>query len=569
MQCCGGGWVGGQRRRGMVARPRRESVRRRLPFTDFHPVQRGVRTQKSACPSTSNKQFARNTVPVSMSKVLSSDSSEHSTPLSDNKGRRGTNIIPLLSSVSVLDNADNNNAELSARQPSPIVSQGLISCSIILHPQKLFVLVKSPSAQQPTTPTTSFSKYTRRPSLAFQQQTLDQDQESHQQGSQPPLSPGALARHGIKVRDFAYEGNLPLIPSIPRPRKVALGARPLKRTKRYFEQADDIFTVDTHSQSQSASAGPLSQAISQSQELDQQYESVNRSRPLERKSTEPVIIPERESQRPYRDVGYADLSQRPSSSQAAQRSTRHTLTPTTPTAVTRTPTKFSPASLPFPFPATKRLTTEGGSQESEFSTDTPLVTPKGSLTWPSPYIASDLPASQLDNNNSQAPALDTMPTYSQLGFSPPFSQAPDSHLDADTATVGAALGSPPTTEVVSNALPASIDHIDLARGSSPPSPSPSPSRTRRSRTSRPSTDPGPPLTPDAGGPRYFLRKHGPQGQDRDSSPSLRRRRKSSMKALAPYPGRVPPVTRQSAHAASPDSPGRSARSRPLRKATTS
>jgi hypothetical protein len=42
-----------------------------------------------------------------------------------------------------------------------------------------------------------------------------------------------------------------------------------------------------------------------------------------------------------------------------------------------------------------------------------------------------------------------------------------------------------------------------------------------------------------------------------------------MKALAPYPGRVPPVTRQSAHAASPDSPGRSARSRPLRKATTS
>jgi hypothetical protein len=66
-------------------------------------------------------------------KVLSSDSNEHSTPLSDNKGRRGTNI-PLLSSVSVDDNnaADNDAAELSApRQPSPIVSQGLISCSIV------------------------------------------------------------------------------------------------------------------------------------------------------------------------------------------------------------------------------------------------------------------------------------------------------------------------------------------------------------------------------------------------------------------------------------------------------
>ena len=433
--------------------------------------------------------------------------------------------------------------------------------------RNLFVLVKPPSAQPSTSQTTSSSKYTRRPSLAFQQQKLEQDKERHQQGSQPPLSPGALARHGIKVRDFAYESNLPLIPSIPRARKVVLGTRPLKRTKRYFEEADDIFTVNTHSQSQSATAGPFSQALSQSQESDQQHESVNQSRPLERKSTEPVIIPERESQRPYRDVGYADFSQHPSSSQAAQRSPHHPLTPTTSTAVTRTPTKFSPVSLPFPFPATKRLTTEGGSQESELSTDTPLVTPKGSLLWPSPYIASDLPASQLDN--SQAPALDTMPTYSQLGISPPFSQAPNSQPDTDTATVDAALGSPPITEMVSNVPQPSLDHVDPARGSSPLSPLPSPSPTRRSRTSRPLTEPGPPLTQDAGGPRYFLRKHGSPGQDRDPSPSLSRRRKSSMKALAPYPGRVPPVTRQSAHAAASDSPGRSASARPLRKATTS
>ena len=425
---------------------------------------------------------------------------------------------------------------------------------------ELFVLVKSTSAQTSTSPSTSFSKYTRRPSFAFQQQSLEQDQERHQQVSQPPLSPGTLARHGIKVRDFAYESDLPLIPSIPRARKAALGARPLKRTKRYFEQPDDDFTVDTHFQSQSATAGPLSQPSSQSQAWDQQHESVNKLRPLERKSTEPVIIPERESQRPYRDVGYADLSQRPSSSQAAQRSPRHTLTPTTPTAVTRTPTKFSPVSLPFPFPATKRFTAGGGSQESELSTDTPLVTPKGSLTWPSPYIASDLPASQLDNNNSQASTLDAMPTYSQLGFSPPFSQVPDSHPDSDTTAVGAAA----TIGVVSNV---SQPSLDPARGSPPPSPSPS--RTRRSRTSRSLTDPGPPLTSDAGGPRYFLRKHGSPGKDCDSSPSLRRKHKSSMKALAPYPGRVPPVTRQSAHAASSDSSGRSARARPLRKATMS
>jgi hypothetical protein len=72
-------------------------------------------------------QLANVNALFTMSKVLSTDSNEHSTPLSNNKGRRGTNV-PLLSSVSLLDNAD-NNAELSAaRQPSPIVSQGLISC---------------------------------------------------------------------------------------------------------------------------------------------------------------------------------------------------------------------------------------------------------------------------------------------------------------------------------------------------------------------------------------------------------------------------------------------------------
>ena len=350
-----------------------------------------------------------------------------------------------------------------------------------------------------------------------------------------------------------------MIPSIPRARKVVLGARPLKRTKRYFEQPDDEFTLDTHSQSQSAAAG-LSQSFSLL------HESINKpstSRALERKSTEPVIIPEREPQRPYRDAGYADLSQHPSGSQGAQRSLRHKLTPVTPIAVARTIT-FSPVSLPFPFPATKRYTA-AGSQESELSTDTPLVTPKGSLTWPT--ITSDVPASQLDNNSSQAPALveDAMPTYSQLGFSPPSSQAPDYHPDAITM-VDATLGSsPPPTEVGTDLPQTPLDHLgDNARASSPPSPA------RRTRTARPRTDPTPPPTPNADGPRYFLRKHGSPGQDRESSPSLHRRRKSPTKAApAPYPRRVRPVTRQSAHAVASDSPGRSARARPLRKTSLS
>ncbi|KAI0005146.1 hypothetical protein BJV74DRAFT_329251 [Russula compacta] len=175
-------------------------------------------------------------------------------------------------SVSALDNDDNND-ELSA----PI----------------------SPSAQLPS-PSAS-SKYTRRPSLAFQEQQQGQDQDQDEQGLQLSLSSKTLARQGIKVRDFAYESNLPLIPSIPRVRQLVLGTRPLKRTKRYFEQSDDVFAVDTRSQSQNATAG-LFQAPSLESE-QQQDECVNKSRPLERKSTEPVVIPEREPQRPYRDVG--------------------------------------------------------------------------------------------------------------------------------------------------------------------------------------------------------------------------------------------------------------------------
>ncbi|KAI0000009.1 hypothetical protein BJV77DRAFT_975839, partial [Russula vinacea] len=366
-------------------------------------------------------------------KVLSSDSNEHSTPLSDNKGRRGTNV-PLLSSVD--DNAaDNDAAELSApRQPSPIVSQGLQS---FVLPQKR-VLVKSPSAQS-SSPTTSFSKYTRRPSLAFQPQQQEQEQDGHHQASQLPPSPGTLARHGIKRR---------------------LGARPLKRTKRYFEQPDDVFTLDTHSQSQGAG---LSQALSL------EHLSVLNKRPLERKSTEPQSSRRGESRNDHTAI-FHDRT---------------------------TSTTFFPVSLPFPFPATKRLS-GGLSQESELSTDTPLVTPKGSVTWPS--ITSDVPASQLDNNNSSQPSAfvqDTMPTYSQLGFSPPFSQAPDSHHP------GGALGSPsPLTEPP-------LDHLDdNARASSPPSPSP----TRRTRTARPLAGPSPPRTPNAGGPRYFLRNMARRGR---------------------------------------------------------
>lgn len=421
---------------------------------------------------------------------------------------------------------------------------------------------------QAATASTSSSTYTRRLSLTLQRQRQDQDQDKQQSRRAP--SPESLARNGIKVRDFAYESNLPTIPSIPRVRQL-VAARPLKRTKRYFEQPSDVFAVDTNSQTQSAVARSF-QASSPSLLFDQR-ESADRSqsKPLERKSTEPVIFPEPESRRPHRDVGYADLSQMiPSGSQAAQSSVHHALTPTTPTAADSI-SAFSPVSLPFPFPPTRRLTTLGGSQESKSSADTPLVTPNGSLTWPT--ITSDLTASQLDHNNSsQAPVLDhdTTMTCSQLGFSPPFSQsqAPDSYSGAGTADADT-LGSPRPTEVDSSPQRPPLEEDDdaddnhNARASSSPSPSP----TRLSHAARPPTNLGLPLKSSSasGGPRYFLRNHGSPRQDHVSTPSPHRKRRSPMKASAPYPVRAPPATRQAAHAAASGSSGRSPRAKPLRK----
>ncbi|KAH9027970.1 hypothetical protein EDB85DRAFT_2170239 [Lactarius pseudohatsudake] len=176
-------------------------------------------------------------------------------------------------------------------------------------------LVKSPSAQS-SNPSTPPSKHARCPSLTIQQR----QQQQQQQESQLQYSAESLARHGIKVRDFAYESDLPLIPSIPRVRQLSLAGRPLKRTKHQSEQPDnDVFGIDSRFQSQSDRANPFWVS---SLELDHDNATTggipNKSKPLERRSTEPAIVPERilerQQQRPFRDVGYADLSQHASGS---------------------------------------------------------------------------------------------------------------------------------------------------------------------------------------------------------------------------------------------------------------
>lgn len=414
----------------------------------------------------------------------------------------------------------------------------------------------SPSAQSPN-PSTPPSKYARRPSLANQQR---QQQQRHE--SQLQFPPESLARHGIKVRDFAYESDLPLIPSIPRVRQLSLVARPLKRTKRQNEQSDDIFAIDARSQSQSDAPNPFRGSL-----LEPGHDHVTtggilkKLKPLERKLTEPAVIPERQPQRPFRDVGYADLSQHASSSRALQKSPLNTPTPATPTH-NRFHTS-SPAALPFPSPTTFHGLA-GESQGTDPSIDTPLATPKGSLTWPT--ITSDVPASQLDGSSQPTVLEDT--TYSQLGFSAPSSQALDSNPDLG-GTDPLSPCSPRPTEPASSPSQPPPRRLNGTRASSPLSPSP------RNRALRPGAKTrGTPLPGQNAAstttPRYFLRKHGTPAQAAVSpaSPHRRKRVSSSSKATARYPGGVPAVTRQSAHAAVPASGGRrSSHARPLRKTT--
>ncbi|KAH9060965.1 hypothetical protein EDB87DRAFT_520963 [Lactarius vividus] len=409
----------------------------------------------------------------------------------------------------------------------------------------------SPSAQS-SNPSTPPSKHARRPSLTIQQR-------EQQQESQLQYSAQSLARHGIKVRDFAYESDLPLIPSIPRVRQLSLAGRPLKRTKRQSEQPDnDVFGIDSRSQSQSDTANPFRASLL---ELNHDHTTTggipNKSKPLERRSTEPAIIPEcipeRQRQRPFRDVGYADFSQHASGSQPFQKSPLNAPTPVTPT-----PNRFrttSPTALPAPFPATFHGLAEE-SQGTDPSIDTPLATPKGSLTWPT--ITSEVPASQLDGN-SQPPAIEDT-TYSQLGFSAPSSQALDSNPDLGGTDDPLSPSSPRPTEPASSPSQPPLRRLNGARALSPPSPSPR-NRARRSLTGSAAPTPGAATTP-----RYFLRKRGTPAQAPASPASPHRKRvSSSSKVAARYPGRIPAVTRQAAHAAVLGSGGRSSHARPLRK----
>ncbi|KAI0053673.1 hypothetical protein FA95DRAFT_1552180 [Auriscalpium vulgare] len=368
--------------------------------------------------------------------------------------------------------------------------------------------------------------------------------------SSPP-SLEQLAAENIKVRDFAYESMLPPLPSIPRFRlampfvqqgqKGGLGPRPLKRLKSRhdYDPDEDPFVLTT----------------SNGEDLS------SKSKPLSRKSTEPILAPEEYSQPQEPDGVFA---RRPGFSDLAYYSP-----PPRPSATPRpllSPQRAMPLATTFLME----------SQEESQGPDTPLVTPAGSLLWPAPVLdTSAIPASQLDSE-SQVPVQEDDVSYSQLGFSQPFSdsqafsQGPSSpdHQGAGSSTPNRTFRSPcPSPDgkrlafgaqaVATPASPLSSPGLSPAHDGIPsPSTSPRPHLT---------TPPPPYTSPNGNGAspsRYFLRKRASPSSpaSRNGTTMSPRRRKS-----AKPPMMLAAVTRQSAHAVNPKSLRDSPRARPLRK----
>lgn len=377
-----------------------------------------------------------------------------------------------------------------------------------------------------------------------------------------------FAKNNIKVRDFAYESNLPPLPSIPRVRPPQMVFRPIKRQKQSHDEDGDVFA-------EGGSRVPQHEValyIGGSTVDDPGGE--RRSRPLERKSTEPAVISEEYAHRStHREIGYMDLSQYNSTASPGGIHASRAPLPF------RHSQPFGRSFTPSPFglhtgnPSSSQPPLIGDSQDTEPQIDTPLVTPNGSLQW-QVTDASTVPASQLDTV-SQTPVQEDV-TYSQLGFSPPFSQNPSSQVD------------PAILDALNNVTPRRLERS--------PCPSPDSRRPAVSNFATPAstfTSPGPRSTPttplvisnypkhDATpstspvntparppSPRYYLRRRpsSPQGGNASTSTTrASRARHQAIKAASPFQSRLGTVSRQAAHSMSPKSRKDSPRARPLKK----
>lgn len=239
-----------------------------------------------------------------------------------------------------------------------------------------------------------------------------------------------LAKYGINVRDFAYESTLPPIPPVHYvPQQIIRGSRPLKRSRPYDEEGDDI---GRERRNKSPRSSPPSQDLYL---VDSQV-----TNPLERGATVPRISATLSPVSTQLLLASFGLEQYASS--------RHLngdkLPPTTPQRRTQLSslqlTGNSSISTPH------YSTSYSGAQDDEPWVDTPLVTPNGSLQRavldncdesanpdsPDSPLASraDTPTPCSRSSTSTPPR--TSPPNSERAVSSPEPQSPPRHQPRQT-----------------------------------------------------------------------------------------------------------------------------------------
>ncbi|KAI9068523.1 hypothetical protein FKP32DRAFT_1618555, partial [Trametes sanguinea] len=226
-----------------------------------------------------------------------------------------------------------------------------------------------------------------------------------------------LATIGIKVRDFAYENTLPPVTIVPR-FAVQTQPRPrmLKRTRDMLEGNDDGEESDVEDPSVSRTwfIDSDSTGVSNSSRYRKKTQA------LARTLTEPADeVPPSQGFNTREGAFFIPPSQRPASPEP--QSQPWPTTPHKPSRLAQT-TSLSPLTINDNI-SPPRHSQQGESQETEPWVDTPLVTPNGSLQWPTVQNTSAIPESQLESMLPQLPTDDDV-TLSQLGFSPERSQLP-------------------------------------------------------------------------------------------------------------------------------------------------
>ncbi|TFY71991.1 hypothetical protein EVG20_g1024 [Dentipellis fragilis] len=382
--------------------------------------------------------------------------------------------------------------------------------------------------------------------------------------SAQPL-PDELARDNIKVRDFAFESVLPVIPSIKRRRRISNAARPLKRPKRWHNDNQDLIQEGV----ELPTAG-----IAFNTQI-QTGEQLKGKGKLERKSTEPDVAPDKSDRRPARGLGFTDLSECDAfgDSQVAQTSAPTQMQGSRPSqpSLHYWPERALEPSQRIKFGPNALVSSQpplvDDSQDTEPLIDTPLLTPHGSHRF-EVSDTSAIPLSQLDAELERHVPEDV--TLSQLGFSPERSQfdelpqavasVPSNGIEHPTtptpkprglkliAPGGSLSALSPMSSLTSLALSPRAENRPL-----PIAPTPSPPVAASSR-------------PKAS-PRYFLRRRAasPSRNEAPAAPTRHRStRKTGKTSTVPFP-RLPAASRQSAHSRTPKASKLSPRARPLKR----